>query len=129
MVSPSHTAEVVSTRSTTYSTWYSSGIAPPSKLIMWLRLKPVAIFWSSVACGSKSPASCSMVNSSNGILRLKALMTQSRQCHFPGAIDVVAVGIGIARQVQPLHRHALAVVRRGQQAIHHLHVGVGGVVS
>ena len=74
--------DVASTRSTTYSTWYSSGIAPPSKLIMWLRLKPEAIFCSLVASGSRSPASCSIVNSSNGMFRLNAAITQSRHGHM-----------------------------------------------
>jgi hypothetical protein len=38
------------------------------------RLKPVATFCSSVGSGSRSPASWSMVNWSNGWLRLKAVM-------------------------------------------------------
>nr|CAA9289388.1 hypothetical protein AVDCRST_MAG63-4222 [uncultured Armatimonadetes bacterium] len=63
-VCPMKTVLVVSTRSMTYSAAYSSGIAPPSKLMGWLRLKPLAIFWSSVASGSRSPASCSTVNRS-----------------------------------------------------------------
>ncbi len=70
MVSPIQTVEVVSSRLTTYSTWYSSGMAPPSKLIIWFRLKPVAINWSRVASGSRSPASWSIVNVSNGTFRL-----------------------------------------------------------
>jgi len=36
------------------------------RIMRWFRLNPVAIFCSSVALGSKSPASCSMVNRSNG---------------------------------------------------------------
>ena len=40
----------------------SSGMAPPSPFSRWQRLKPVAIFWSSVAFGSRSPANCWMVN-------------------------------------------------------------------
>ena len=44
IVIPIHTVETVSTRSTMYSFRYSSCMAPPSKLIMWLRLKPEAIF-------------------------------------------------------------------------------------
>ena len=31
------------------------------------------------------------------------------------AVDVVAVRIGVAGEVEPLHGHALAVVRRMQQ--------------
>ena len=42
---------------------------------------------------------------------------------------MVAVGVGIAGQVEPLHRHALAVLRQRQQAVHLLLVGVGGLVG
>ena len=46
---------------------------------MWLRLKPVAIFWLTVDPGRRSPASCSIVKRSNGMLRFRASITQSRQ--------------------------------------------------
>ena len=78
-VSPSHTVPVVETRSTTLSTKNSSAMMPISEFMRWLRLNPVAIFWSSVAFGSRSPASCSIVKRSNVRFRLKASMTQSRQ--------------------------------------------------
>jgi hypothetical protein len=39
-----YTVEVVSTRSMTVSIRHSSGTTPPSVLIRWLRLNPVAIF-------------------------------------------------------------------------------------
>ena len=42
-VSPIQTAEVVSVRSRVYSTRYSSGIVPPSLVVMLQRLKPEAI--------------------------------------------------------------------------------------
>ena len=45
---------------------------------MVLRWKPVAIKSSSVGEGSRSPASCRMLNWSNGMLALMALITQSR---------------------------------------------------
>ena len=97
---------------------------------MWLRLKPLASFCCTVALGSRSPASCSMPKRSNGMLRLKASITQSRHFHMSRCgIDVVAVGVGIAREIEPLHRHALAVLRQGQQAVHLLLVGVGGLVG
>jgi hypothetical protein len=44
-----------------------------------IAVKPVAIFCSSVAPGSRSPASCSIVNRSNGRSRFTASITQSRQ--------------------------------------------------
>ena len=71
-----------------------------------------------------------MVNRSNGMLRLNASITQSRHFHMSRwLIDVIAVRVGIAGEVEPLHRHALAVLRRGEQAVHLLFVGVGGFVG
>ena len=49
--------------------------------------------------------------------------------HTALGIDVVAVSVGIARQIEPLHRHALAELRQGQQAVHLLLIGVGGFVG
>ena len=77
-VSPSHTAPVVLTRSTTASTRNCSGSTPPSWLIPVLRWNPVATFCDTVAFGSRSPASCSVVKRSNGMSAFRALMTQSR---------------------------------------------------
>ena len=73
---------MVSTRSTTYSTRYSSSTIPNSLLVRWFRLKPVAMSWSSVGLGSKSPAICSTVKSLNGLFELNASITQSRQRHI-----------------------------------------------
>ena len=42
---------------------------------------------------------------------------------------MVAVCVGIAGQIEPLHRHALAELRQRQQAVHLLLVGVGGLVG
>ena len=88
---------------------------------------PLATFWlGRRRSGSRSPASCSIVNWSNGLLALKASMTQSRYGEtFMRVVAVVADGVGVAHQVQPVHGHALAVVRAGQQAVHLLFVGVG----
>ena len=49
--------------------------------------------------------------------------------HRPQAVDVVAVGVGVAGKIEPLHRHALAIVRRGQQVVDTLLVGVGRLVG
>ena len=87
-VSPSQTVDVVSTRSTTYSTAYSASMIPPSPLPRWLRLKPVATIWSNRASGSMSPATCSTVNSSKGLFAAKASITQSRQRHMSRAASV-----------------------------------------
>src|SRR6184192_4328300 len=85
IVSPSHVAEVVATRSLTALVQYSSSSPPPSSLDLVLRLKPVAIFCSRVALGNRSPASWSIVNWSKGMLRLKALITHSRYGHIERA--------------------------------------------
>ena len=82
MVSPSHAWEVVATRSAAYSTRYSSSIVPPSWVFMWLRLKPDAMRVESFASGRRSPASCSTVNRSKGMLSLNAPITQSRHAHM-----------------------------------------------
>ena len=42
---------------------------------------------------------------------------------------LVAVGVGVAREVEPVARPALAVVRRGEQAIDEPFVGVGTFVG
>ena len=49
--------------------------------------------------------------------------------HVAQAVDVVAVSVGVTRQIEPLHGHALAVVGRIQKLVDALLVGVGGVVS
>ena len=125
MVRPSQTVAVVSTRSTTYSTRYSSGIDAALGVAMWLRLKPVAIRWSSVGLGSRSPASCSMVNRSNGMLRVERVDDPvAPRPHVALGVGLVAVGVGVAGRVEPVERHPLAVARRGEQAIDDLLVGV-----
>ena len=62
IVSPSHTVLVVSTRSMMFSIRHSSAMMPPSPLMRWLRLKPVAMSWLCVGLGKRSPAICSMLN-------------------------------------------------------------------
>ena len=49
--------------------------------------------------------------------------------HRPPQIFFVTVGVGIAGQVKPRRRPALAKVRRGQQAVHHLLISLGTVVG
>src|SRR5205807_1502320 len=65
----------VRTRSAAYFARYSFGCAPPSRVTMFRRLKQVAARCSTVGLGSRSPASCSMVNWSNGLFRLKESIT------------------------------------------------------
>ena len=49
--------------------------------------------------------------------------------HVAMAVDVIAVCVGVTGEVEPLHGHALAVVRRGQQRVDPLLVGVGRFVG
>ena len=49
--------------------------------------------------------------------------------HVAPAVDRVAVRVGVARGVEPLQRHALAVVRRGQQTVDHALVGIGPFIG
>ncbi len=55
---------------------------PPSPLIIWLRQNPVASFCSRLASGNISPAICSTVNLSKGMLAFRDRTTQSRQGHM-----------------------------------------------
>ncbi len=79
IVVPIHVLIVVFTRSMTATVRNSSSIVPPSLLVSVLRWKAVATLSSSEAFGSRSPANCRIVNSSNGMLASKARITQSRQ--------------------------------------------------
>ena len=93
---------------------------------MWLRLKPLAIFCvDRRRSGSRSPASCSTVNWSNGMIRVERVdhpFAPAR--HVAAGVDVVAVRVGEAGGIEPVDGHPLAVVRRGQQPIDELLVRI-----
>ena len=44
--------------------------------------------------------------------------------HEARAIEMIAAGIGVAGQVEPHLGHALAVLRSGQQSVHHFLVSI-----
>ena len=46
------------------------------------------------------------------------------QMHLPEAIEVIAAGIGVARLIQPRQREPFAIMRRGEEALDQLPVGV-----
>ena len=48
--------------------------------------------------------------------------------HLAQAVNVIAMRIGVTGQVEPLHRHALAVVRGLQQLVYAFFVSVGRMV-
>ena len=80
---------------------------------------------SSVAFGNRSPASCSMVNLSNGLFALNdSNHVIAIRRDVDRVVAVVAGGVGVADEVEPPHRHALAEVRRGEQPVHHFLVRV-----
>ena len=66
---PSHVMATVRTRSAWYFARYSRGWAPPSRVTMLSRLKPVAMRAAVSAPGIRSPASCSRVNWSKACSR------------------------------------------------------------
>ncbi len=99
---------------------------PPSWLISVLRWKPVAIFCSSVALGQqvagelldREPVERQVAV--EGVDDPVAVLPDRAR-----GVDAVAVGVGVAGQVEPVPRPALAVVRRGEQAVDEPLVGVG----
>ncbi len=129
-VRPSQTVAVVSTRSATYSTAYSSGMMPPSALPRWLRLKPVAIFWSSVGFGQQVAGELldrEPVERQVAVVRVDHPVAPA--LHDARAVGLIAVGVGVPRGVEPAGRHPLAEARRAQQAVDHFLVGVrAGIV-
>ena len=120
----------VLTRSTTYSVRYSSATMPPSWLCMWLRLKPVAIRCSCVGVGQEIAGELpgdEVVDAQVAVERRDHPVAP--RPHLAHAVVLVAVRVGVARDVEPVGGHALAVGRRRQQAIDDALVGVGGAVG
>ena len=44
--------------------------------------------------------------------------------HGALGVGLISIGVGIPRGIEPAHRHALAIARRGEQPIHYLFVSV-----
>jgi hypothetical protein len=82
IVSPSQVVAVASTRSNIETQRFSSGIAPPSPFSRWLRRNAVPIRVSSLASGSRSPASIAVESASYGVSRFSSRTSQSRQSHW-----------------------------------------------
>ena len=98
---------------------------PPSSLSIVLRWKPVAIRWSSVALGQQVAGELldgELVERHVGVERLDHPVAVRPD--RPRAVLLVAVGVGVAGQVEPAPGPALAVVRRGEQPVDQLLVGV-----
>ena len=47
---------------------------------------------------------------------------------LPGAVDVVAIGIGIASLVQPVPAPTFSIMRRSQQPVHQSLIGIGSPI-
>ncbi len=77
-VCPCQTSQVVLTLSMSAAMRNSSSSVPPSELFCVSLWNVVAMRSSWVGFSNKSPASCLMVNWSNGMSELNALMSQSR---------------------------------------------------
>ena len=71
----------------------------------------------------------------NGELVIRHVVVEGRDDpiapvpHFALAVDVIAVRIGVARQIQPLQGHALAKARGLQQGVHTLLIGIRRFVA
>ena len=117
---------VVSTRSTAFSTRHSSSIEPASVTVRLLRLKPVAILWA--RRGARQEVAGDLVDH-EAVERLVAVEGGDDPVapgpHGPGEVVLKAVGVGVAGAVEPVHRHPLAVVRRGEQAVDQCFVAPG----
>ena len=97
---------------------------------MWLRLKPEAIFWSRVAFGQQIAGELldrELVERQVPVEGVDHPVAPGP--HVALAVDVVAVRVGVAGRVEPRHGHALAVVRRLQQRVDALLVGVRRAVG
>ena len=114
-------------RSATYSTRNSSSMLPPSLVWRWWRLNAVARTWSRRGPGQQVAGQLpgdELVVRQIGVEGLDDPVAPGPH----GAIDVglVAVGVGVAGQVEPVDGHALAEPGRGQQAVDQALVGVRG---
>ena len=118
IVRPRKTVAVVSTRSTAFSMRHSSSIEPASVTVRLLRLKPVAIFCVERRLGEQVAGE---LLGEEPVERLVAVIGGDHPVapgpHGAGEVVLVAVGIGKAGAVEPVHRHALAIERRSQQAV------------
>ncbi len=99
---------VVSTRSAVYSGEELIGDDAALLVQHVIAVKAGGHFLVQRRPGRRSPASCSIVNWSKGLFSLKARMTQSRQARARGRGRPIAVRVGVAGRVEPVHRHAFA---------------------
>ena len=78
-----------------------------------------------------SPASCSLTNCVVRLVVVEALHHVIAIAIGVGTVHVVlvAVGLGEAHHVQPVAAPLLAIMRRGEQAVHHFLPGFGRLVA
>ena len=88
IVNPMNAEDVASTRSIDVLDLVLVGDRSALEVDHVIAVEARRHFLSRVAFGSRSPASCSTMNWSNGRLRLNALMTQSRQGHMPRTLSM-----------------------------------------
>ena len=82
---------------------YSSGSAPPSKLTITLRLNPVAIFCVERGVGQQVAGDLLDGESIEGHIAVEGVDDPIAIApHVAMVVDVVAVGVGVAGQVEPV---------------------------
>ena len=116
-------------RSTALRKIHSASIEPPSLVETLQRLKPVAISWSLVAFGQQIAGELL-----DGEAVERHVVVEGRddpvaiEPHLPFVVEVQAVRVGVAGDVEPVAGHLLAVMLRGEIAIDHLFVSIRRVV-
>ena len=117
-VIPNHVVAVVRTRSLAYFARYSLSWMPNSVLFMLSRLNPAATFCDNVASDSKSPASCSLVKRSKGMFCIECIdHIIPVGPNAPRNVSMVAIGISIAHEVEPVRGQALTETWRCEESI------------
>ena len=87
------------------------------ELARWLRLKPVAMSWSSVGVGEQVAGQLldrELVERHVAVEGVDHPIAPAP--HVPLLVALVAVGVGIAGRIEPVGRHALAIARRRRAA-------------
>ena len=105
-------------------------MTPPSLVVTWQRLKPVAINCSSLGVGQQVAGELlddELVERQVAIERPDDPIAVGP--HLAVVVEVQAVRVAVAGGVEPEAGHVLAVARRREQPIDRSLVGVGAIVG
>ena len=103
---------------------------PPSPLPRWLRLKPVAIFWSRVALRQHVARELFDGEAVERQIPVKGVdHPVAPPPHHAGRIGLIPVRVGVPRCTQPAGCEPFAQPRRGEQAIDDFLVSVPARVA